>query len=179
MERLRAVLVVLLLGACGVSAESEPHPMADAALPVDRPSSATTAPSGAGRVFFIRVDRVVEVTSFDPVEVSAEEAILLLLAGPSEVDVAAGIRSAIPDGTTLVDLSVQNGVATIDLSEAFFSVSGQEQTLATAQVVLTVTTVPEITRVRFEVDGEPIDVPRADGTLAPGSVTAADYAELR
>ena len=61
---------------------------------------------------------------------------------------------------------------------AFVEVGGQEQILAVAQVVLTATAVPGVERVRFLLEGEAVEVPRADGTLTSDSLQAADYQGL-
>jgi spore germination protein GerM len=80
----------------------------------------------------------------------------------------AELRSAVLDGDTAV----------VDLSAAFVEVGGQEQILAVAQVVLTATAVPGVGRVRILLEGQAVEIPRADGTLSSESLGAADYERL-
>ncbi len=50
--------------------------------------------------------------------------------------------------------------------------------LALAQVVTTLAGLPEVTAVRFVRDGQDLPVPRGDGAIVPGPLTAADYRDL-
>jgi germination protein M len=68
-----------------------------------------------------------------------------LLAGPSAADRSAGLTTAIPAGTRLESLSIDEGVAHAELSRPL----GEA---ATAQVVYTVTQFPSVRRV--EIEGE-------------------------
>jgi Immunoglobulin-like domain of bacterial spore germination/Sporulation and spore germination len=63
-----------------------------------------------------------------------------LLAGPSAVDRAAGLRTAIPEGTRLEGLSIADGTASADLSRDL-------SPAAAAQVVYTLTQFPTVLRV--------------------------------
>lgn len=80
-----------------------------------------------------------------------------VLAGPSKAESAAKVNSAITPGTDLLSLLINDGVATVNLSEAFTS----EETPAIAvgslaQIVYTLTQFDSIDGVRFEVDGAPL-----------------------
>jgi spore germination protein GerM len=66
-------------------------------------------------------------------------------------------------------------VVTIDLNPVFVDVSGPAQTRALTQIVLTMTTRRDVGRVRFLLDGEPVSVPRRNGTVTDDPVTRADY----
>jgi hypothetical protein len=79
-----------------------------------------------------------------------------LLNGPSEIEAAAGVGSAINPGTTVLDLHIRDGVATVNLDVAFTA----EETPAIAvgslsQIVYTLTQFDSIDGVRFEVNGIP------------------------
>jgi hypothetical protein len=80
-----------------------------------------------------------------------------LLNGPSEIEAAAGVGSAINPGTTVLDLHIRDGVATVNLDVAFTA----EETPAIAvgslsQIVYTLTQFDSIDGVRFEVNGTPL-----------------------
>ncbi len=99
-----------------------------------------------------------------------------LLRGATDVETAFGLGSAIPSGTTLRSVAVKGDLATVDLEGALDRAVGADRIDALAQIVYTLTELPPIARVRFELDGEPIEVPTRDGELTSRPVTRADYA---
>ncbi len=64
------------------------------------------------------------------------------------------------------------------LACTFGDIRGQEQILATAQVVMTAVSYPGIDRVHISLDGVSADVPFADGTLASRPLVRSDYEQL-
>jgi len=82
-----------------------------------------------------------------------------LLAGPSAAEQAAELRSQIPAGTALLDLSVNAGIATVDLSDAFEAGAGPAaMPVRIAQIVYTLTQFPTVKGVRFQIDGHGVTV---------------------
>jgi hypothetical protein len=82
-----------------------------------------------------------------------------LLTGPSAAEYAAGLRSQIPAGTTLLGVRISSGTATVDLGSSFGSAaSPPAMPLRIAQVVYTLTQFPAVTGVRFEVNGQGVTV---------------------
>ena len=72
-------------------------------------------------------------------------------------------------------------MARVDASRTFLnSLSGLDQKLAIAQIVLTLTSRPGVGQVLFSVDGKLISVPRGRGdSVASGvAVTFDDYSSL-
>jgi spore germination protein GerM len=67
---------------------------------------------------------------------------------------------------------------TVDLTAALVEVGGQEQILAVAQIVLTATAVPDVARVRLLLEGQAVEIPRADGTLTSDTLRSTDYEAL-
>jgi germination protein M len=84
----------------------------------------------------------------------ATAAVNALLAGPVAAENSRGISTAIPDATQLLGLSIDNGVATIDLSSEFQAGGGGDayQTRL-AQVVYTLTQFPSIRAVGLQIEG--------------------------
>jgi germination protein M len=66
-----------------------------------------------------------------------------LLDGPTAADEAAGLRTAVPSGTELERLTIEDGVAQVELSKAL-------DEPAIAQVVYTLTQFPTVRRVELE-----------------------------
>ena len=82
-----------------------------------------------------------------------------LLTGPSAAEYAAGLRSQLPAGTTLLGVRISSGTATVDLSSSFESAaSPSAMPLRIAQVVYTLTQFPAVTGVRFEINGQGVTV---------------------
>ena len=184
IARLAPLLLAVIAMACGVSPgapEVLPGGVVTPAVPPP-PDVAATGPAaslGSVRIFLITGTQLTDVPRSTPAP-GLETALRLLLEGPTATEIAAGLRSAIAAGTELRSATMpEDGSAVVDLSKAFLDLGGEEQILAVAQLVLTVTAVPGVDRVRFAVDGEALEVPRADGTLVHGPLTAGDFATLR
>jgi germination protein M len=100
------------------------------------------------------------------------EAVAALLANE------AGRASEIPPGTALTHVVVADGTATVDLSREFESGGGSASMQArVAQVVYTLTQWPWISRVDFELDGDPVEAIGGEGVPAR-EVTRADLIDV-
>ena len=88
-----------------------------------------------------------------------------------------GRRTAVT-GDLIGKVEVSGGIATVDLRPAISDLGADEQLLAVAQLVCTLTNRPGVGPVAFTLDGAPVDVPRADGSLTSGVVSRDDYADL-
>ena len=75
----------------------------------------------------------------------------LLLAGPEDP----ALGSPFPAGTTLRGLSMEEGTAHVDLSEAYGGLTGVDLTLADGCVVLTLCQLEEVEAVYLTVEGRP------------------------
>jgi spore germination protein GerM len=179
-------LVGLLFVACGVPNDGNPRtlPKNDVPFGLLVPSTTPSTVAGAPQptdgvtVFLVSSNRLIAVGREVAPPATLFKSLTALLGGPSAQESAAGFRSAINDGTRLLSLRVQQGVATIDVSGTFVGVSGQEQILALAQIVFTATADPSVTSVLFALDDRPVEVPRGDGTLTAAGLTRADFATL-
>ena len=84
-----------------------------------------------------------------------EAAVEKLLAGPTAAETKKGIRSQLPAGVRVKSLTVEHGVASIDLGAKFASGTSAESLPARfAQLVLTLTEVPGVDAVKVRVDGD-------------------------
>ena len=99
---------------------------------------------------------------------TATAAMTALLAGPSAKERAPTwpIKTLIPAGSKLLGIEISGGLATVDLSAEFASLSpddvwdGGSYSLhgRVAQVVYTLTQFPTVDRVNFKLDGKPVKV---------------------
>ena len=108
----------------------------------------------------------------------ATAAMRALLAGPNDAEMAGrpAMFTAIPDGTTLLGLSISDGIATVNLSREFESGGGSASIFARlAQVVYTLTQFSTVDTVLFELDGEPVTVFSGEGVVLDHPVGREDY----
>jgi germination protein M len=103
-----------------------------------------------------------------------------LLAGPDRDERSAdpSLATAIPDGTRLLGLSIDGGIATIDLSREFESGGASAQMARLAQVVFTLTQFRTVDQVRFELDGQPVSVPTSERGTVDSPVGREDYVSV-
>jgi spore germination protein GerM len=100
-------------------------------------------PSVDGR-HAVRIIRMVPKT-----RETATETMQALLAGPGEYGYA--VRQVIPGETALRGITIDDGIATVDLSEPF--AAAEDRGNAVRSVVQSLTTLPQIRGVRFLVEG--------------------------
>jgi hypothetical protein len=172
-------LLSMTVTACGIPDDREPALLPGGvvtpALAPREPGS--SAPLTEVPVFLVQTEHLVEVVRRAALGDLAG-VLGRLLAGPKEEEFAAGIRTAIGPRTELRSALLHGDTATVDLSAAFVEVGGQEQILAVAQIVLTATSLPGIRQVRFLLEGQAVDVPRADGTLTSETLRRRDHEGL-
>jgi len=85
----------------------------------------------------------------------ATAAVKALLAGPTAVESQHAVTSKVPSGTQLLGLTVDNSVATVDLSSEFDSGGGADAVQTRlAQVVYTLTQFPSVKGVSIRIEGE-------------------------
>lgn len=107
-------------------------------------------------------------------------AINALLAGPTANESAERvITSAVPAESRLLGLSIEGGIATIDLSSEFESGGGSASVLIRlGQVVFTLTQFPTVQSVAFVIEGRPVTVFSSEGIVLDGPVGREDYNDL-
>jgi hypothetical protein len=177
-------LVAALLAGCSIAAEDDAHRLPDADVPFDllEPGS-TTVPApepqvGTAALYLVQDGRLEPVFREVPANATPEEVLLALADGPDTAEQAAGLTTALADGSGIGEVDTARGVATVDLQPSPGDLSSGEQVLALAQIVFTLTAQPGIGRVAFTISGEPVEVPDGSGALTNDPVAREDYAEL-
>jgi hypothetical protein len=200
MKRLPMMIigVGLLAAACGTATSGSlgpaptatARPSSSASPPGGGPGSTAASPGGQRpaatptggpareiglQAWFSRNGKLFVTERTVPATTSVGRAALdRLLAGPSAAEYAAGLRSQIPAGTTLLGVRISSGTATVDLSPSFESAaSPPAMPLRIAQVVYTLTQFPAVTGVRFEINGQGVTV--IGGVPAQNPQTRAMY----
>ena len=178
--------LVAVLAACGVPSDSAPRDIPRDRVEYDLLAPATTvSPTSTpestvtSTVYMLGADnhlKAVQRRVSDPQTVGS--ALASLIQGATTAEQASGLRSAINQQTAVLGAEVTNGVALVDVSDAFSGVGSQEQILALAQVVWTATEAPDVTGVQILLNSTSVEVPRGDGTLSSAPLTRADYQTL-
>jgi hypothetical protein len=104
-----------------------------------------------GEVWFLRDGEPVAVSRVAP---AIPSLLRSLLAGPTRAEHAKGLRSAIPAGTVVRDLTTSRRVVTVDLGARF--AAGRDEVSLTArvgQLVRTLRSVPGVVGVRVRIEG--------------------------
>ncbi|RIK45539.1 MAG: hypothetical protein DCC58_06090 [Chloroflexi bacterium] len=157
-------------------------PATPTSAPTSEPTSAPATPTAPTEtltlsVYFIRDEKVGTAHRVVPHTLQvAAAAMEALLAGPTEEEAAAGLTSAIPEGTRLLGVSLTNGIATVNLTKEFESGGGSLSMGARlAQVVYTVTQFPTVEGVLFALDGELVEVFGGEGLILDGPRDRSDF----
>jgi germination protein M len=117
----------------------------------------------------------------------ATAAVRQLLAGPTDAERAHNLFTGtlgtdIPEGTLLLGIKIQSGLATVDLSREFESSdrAGDLRSMSYrfAQVVYTVSQFPTVQRVNFQLDGKAISAIDGEGKTLNRPATRLDYWSL-
>ena len=163
------------LAACGdderPASTAGPTATATATATADEPGRRNTL-----RIYVLDGEKVAPVAREVPAtpRVGAA-AIRALLAGPAADERSAGLTTAIPAGTRLLDLDISGGTADVDLSGEFASGGGSlSMTSRVAQVVTTLTAFPSVRRVAFRIDGRPVTTVGGEGVPVAPPRTRAD-----
>ncbi len=195
----QTVLLFIVLSSCAVPSSGSYQKVASADIPfgldapqttlppttttISDPMSPDTLPVAVSEpvdLFYISNSKIIKVQRNVASPANPSQALSSLVEGPSTSPEFVGLRTALPP-TFAASVDVIRGVARVDATRAFLnSLSGLDQKLAIAQIVLTLTSRPGVGQVLFSVDGKLISVPRGRGdSVASGiAVTFDDYSSL-
>ena len=185
LRRGTAIVAVVVLASvavgCGVSAEPDANRIDPDSVPfglLDVQSTTTEASTGEPvTIFLLSGDKLLEVPRTLPDDGALGDLLELVVTGPTPTEQGLGITSAVAPGT-VASVGTERGVAEVDLTESFGEIGSADQLLALAQIVYVLTAQPGIGSVAFSLEGEPIEVPRTDGTASDQPLTRDDFAAL-
>lgn len=132
--------------------------------------------SGRAGPFLVSVEREIASTSG-----VARAALNELVEGPSDADqtLIDDVATSVPTDTLVLGVSIDDGRATVDLSQEFESGGGSLSMFSRlAQVTYTVTQFPTVDEVVFLLDGQPVTVFSGEGIELDGPVTREDLVDL-
>jgi spore germination protein GerM len=173
--------MAVLSAACGIQAESTPELLDPSSAPLrEVQASASPAPTGTDRalVYLNRDGVLVAVVRRVPAQVTPSQVLAVLANGPTPREKDASLASAVPPTWHSDDRVNRDGTVTVRLGPGGASGSRTDEVLAYAQVVLTLTSLPQVKGVLFSRGATPLPVPRADGSLSDQPLTRRDYVAL-
>jgi hypothetical protein len=173
-----AVLLALVPLACG--GDDGPAPTETETVETETvDTTETDAGTTTVSVYLLRGDQLGVARR----EVPATRAVLRaaleeLVTGPSAEEGAWGLGTSIPEGTTVNAVTLDGGIATVDLSDEFDDGGGSlSMSTRLAQVVFTATRFPTVKGVLLELDGVPVTTFSSEGFVLEGPQRRADYEE--
>ena len=179
------ICALVVLGAgCAVPAQDEAQPARDGAVPFALldPQAPPLVPPASGpssepvALCFVRDGRLVIVSDelAAPVDLRAP---LDALALPPP-DAGPLLRTALTEPSIVRDVRLLGGIARVDLLSRVSALPADEQLLAVAQIVCTLTARPGVGQVSFTLEGARLAVPKGDGSLVNSPVARDDYAGM-
>lgn len=181
---LTTVLVVVLT-ACGVPADSKPRSISADQIPFDllTPSTTETATTlmratSPVQVYLVRGDRLATVSRSVVSPPTLGTVLATLIQGPTDDEEGAGLRSAINPEMRVLGTQTNGSTAVINVSDVFSDLSVQEQVDAVAQVVYTATALAGVDSVQITLNSRPVEVPRGDASTTKDPVKRSDFTAL-
>jgi spore germination protein GerM len=182
-----AVAVAVLAAGCGVQGDGAPRALAPDAVPEELVAPSTSAAPAArpdsGSVATVYLvdnrDRLQPVERILPSPVLVTGVLDSLLEGTTDEEADEGLRSEVPTGTTVNGIDrLDRDVIAIDLSEEFAETTADGELLAQAQIVYTVSELPNVEGVLFLVDGRPREGADDEAKLTSSPLTVDDFADF-
>ena len=170
-----SVVVAVGLAACGVEPQARPEPVPSGRLPqASSPPRDDTSAGARTRIWAVRDQRLVPVfVSVPPSGVQARLEALLSLGQEGQQ-----LGTAVVRGTRVESVMQRGDLVAVTLSAEFRRAPQKEIPLALAQVVLTVTETPGVTRVEVRADGTPIGLVDQSGRAVSRPLLRADFTGL-
>jgi hypothetical protein len=180
VRALAAVLAIITMAGCrspGVTILSGPELPPDVYGPPEpTPTPGEDLPR-RGDVWLVKNERLKEVKNRPLAGVAQSEAEALLLALLQGAGGLRGMSTEIPADTRFNSLEVEEGVATVDLSENFELGGDRSLAMRVAQVVYTLTEDPVVQEVQFSFEGVLSSVIGPGGRIL-SRVQRSDYSPL-
>jgi hypothetical protein len=176
---LAGLALVAALAGCGVPVDGEPRNVddSDGGQPSHAPLVLDQGTS-LERLCFVRDGRLARIFRRVPSPVTSQAQLEALLNGPTTSEAADGLSNTLPGTASTVQISLSGGRAVIEIGDRSVHGVRTDEILAFGQIICTLASRPEIGTITFTSRGQPLGVPRQDGSLTTGPLTVADYADL-
>lgn len=163
-----------------LAADEVPFGLLEAAASTTTSTAPPTpsTPKAPAFVFFVRGGRMFPVIRQVNAPATVAKSLTALVFGTLDEEAAQGIRSSINPAAGIQARSIDTATYLVDLSAEFVQGSTSEQVLGLAQIVFTATDIPGVSGVKFTLNGAPIEVPTASGSLTSGAIGREAFAEF-
>jgi spore germination protein GerM len=178
---------VTLVAGCGVRGDGAPRALSPEVVPEDllAPSTSAAEPAQPETGAVVTVYLVDNRERLRPVQRVLDGPVLItaglrsLLQGATDEEAAQGLRSEVPAGTEVNGIDrLDEDVIAIDLSEEFAETTADGELLAQAQIVYTVSELPNVRGVLFLVDGRPREGADDEAKLTSSPLTVEDFEDF-
>ena len=172
-------VAVVLLGGCGVRAQDEPHGVDLPRHPLTTPGAGPAVAVGevAQVLCLVRGDGLVQTVRRTASYPAVQAQLDSLVAGPTPEERSAGLSTALT-GLRLTGRMLAGAEVTVEFPDTDEGNARTDDFVAYGQIVCTMTARADVGSVVFTRDGQPLQVPRADGTLTSGPLHSSYYARL-
>ena len=179
-------IVAFVAAGCAIPTQGSPSTMTPSKVPFNLlnpqlPTTTTTLPKPTSlvpvKVFYLNTGNA--LTSAPRVVAAPAPltaVITSMLAGPTKAETAQGLTTAIPSNVSVLSTTTQDSIVTVNMNAAFGAITGTNIELAVAQIVATVAAQNgPTTGVLFEIDGQHISVPIANGSQVNSPVYLIEF----
>ena len=174
------IALALVAGGCSINAEGAPRDIpvrdrGDLRAAFDQAAGAAT---GSGRIYLLSPEVLGQARTLQSVARvgdTAIDAMQALFEGPNTEELQALLRSAIPAGTRLLDVSQQGSQLIVNVSSELQQLTGEALIDGVAQIVLTACEITGVSSVTIAIDGAPQQWPAGNGELQSAPLTRYDF----
>ena len=180
-----AVVAGIAVAGCAIPTQRVPSAIPPSRVPfglLDHhlPTTTTTVPASVPvKVYLLGANRkLIAESRVVSIPAPLKLVIASLLGGLTKKEEDAGIKTAIPSDVQVISATISKtpALATVNFNQAFGEILGSSTELAVAQVLLTVVAQTSLdTGVIFQIEGQTISVPVANGTQWSGPVYLSQY----
>jgi spore germination protein GerM len=175
-----AVLTVSLTS-CAINAEGVPRdiPARDRKDLNTGAGQSAGAAIGSGRIYLLSPEISGQPRTLRPVArdvgKTPDDALRALFKGPNTQELQALMRSAIPNGTRLIDVTQKGPVLVVDVTDELQQLSGEALVDGVAQIVLTASEITGVSKIAITINGVPQQWPASNGELKSRPLTRYDF----
>jgi hypothetical protein len=178
-------LLAVALTSCSIDPEGSPRDIAQRDrrdLSSNFDDQTAGAATGSGRIYLLSPEilgqpRTLQSVARDVGDTPAD-AMRALFEGPNTLELQAMLRSAIPPGTRLLSVTLEDGELIVNVSSDLQQLTGEALIDGVAQIVLTASEITGVSSVGIAIDGVPQQWPAGSGELQIEPLTRYDFPGL-
>lgn len=176
--------LVVVATACSIDPEGTPRNIAvkDQGDLQSTPDQAAGPSTGSGRIYLLSPEvpgqpRTLRSVARELQDAPAD-AMRALFEGPNTDELKELLRTAIPPGTRLLDVTRNGSELIVNVSEELQQLTSEALVDGVAQIVLTASDISGVSSVSIEIDGVPQEWPAVSGELRSEALTPYDFPGL-